>query len=101
MKLNNANSASAVAEPGISPVSRGEMGGRGPVGQKGGPESHGLKASGKSLLGYFIAFFSSLRLTVVLLGIGIVLIFVGTIAQVDLGLYQAQNEFFRSFLVYW
>src|ERR1041385_5520981 len=30
-----------------------------------------------------------------------VLIFVGTLAQVDLGLYKAQNEFFRSFVVFW
>ena len=48
-----------------------------------------------------IKFFASLRLTVVLLGLGIVLIFSGTIAQVHLGLYKAQNEFFRSFIVFW
>jgi len=30
-----------------------------------------------------------------------VLVFAGTLAQVDLGLYKAQNEFFRSFLVFW
>jgi hypothetical protein len=48
-----------------------------------------------------IDFFSSLRLTVVCLGLGILLIFFGTLAQVDLGLYKAQNEFFRSFLVFW
>jgi hypothetical protein len=48
-----------------------------------------------------IKFFSSLRLTVVLLGLGLVLVFWGTLAQVDLGLYKAQNEFFRSFFVFW
>ncbi len=48
-----------------------------------------------------INFFSSLRLTVVCLALGMVLVFAGTIAQVDLGLYKAQNEFFRSFFVYW
>ena len=48
-----------------------------------------------------IKFFTSLRLTVVCLGLGILLVFLGTIAQVDLGLYKAQNEFFRSFLVFW
>src|SRR5215471_20792228 len=47
------------------------------------------------------SFFSSLRLTVVLLGLGIILVFAGTLAQVDLGLFKAQNEFFRSFVVYW
>jgi len=48
-----------------------------------------------------IKFFSSLRLTVVCLALGIVLVFWGTLAQVDLGLFKAQNEFFRSFFVYW
>jgi len=48
-----------------------------------------------------INFFSSLRLTVVCLGIGLVLVFCGTLAQVDLGLYKAQNEYFRSFVVFW
>jgi hypothetical protein len=48
-----------------------------------------------------IAFFASLRLTVVLLGCGIILVFWGTMAQVDLGLFKAQNEFFRSFFIYW
>ncbi len=45
--------------------------------------------------------FSSLKLTVVCLALGCVIVFWGTIAQVHLGLYKAQNEFFRSFLVYW
>src|SRR4051812_28877488 len=30
-----------------------------------------------------------------------VLVFWGTIAQVELGLFKAQNEFFRSFFIYW
>lgn len=45
--------------------------------------------------------FTSLRLTVVLLALGLVIVFWGTIAQVHLGLYKAQNEFFRSFFIYW
>src|SRR5262245_49682379 len=49
----------------------------------------------------FIKFFSSLRLTVVCLGLGIALVFAGTLAQVEMGLYKAQNEFFRSFFIYW
>ena len=44
---------------------------------------------------------TSLRLTVVCLALGLVLVFIGTLAQVDLGLYKAQNEFFRSFFIYW
>jgi hypothetical protein len=53
------------------------------------------------VLDRLINFFTSLRLTVVCLALGIVLVFLGTLAQVDLGLYKAQNEFFRSFLVFW
>jgi len=45
--------------------------------------------------------FTSLRLTVALLALGLVLVFWGTLAQVHLGLFKAQSEFFRSFLIYW
>jgi len=48
-----------------------------------------------------IAFFTSLRLTVLCLVLGAVLVFSGTIAQVDMGLFKAQNEFFRSFFIFW
>jgi len=48
-----------------------------------------------------INFISSLRLTVVCLCLAIVLIFAGTLAQVYLGLYAVQSQFFRSFFVYW
>lgn len=53
------------------------------------------------MLDRLVKFFTSLKLTVVLLGLGGVLVFWGTLAQVDLGLYKAQNEFFRSFFVFW
>ena len=46
-------------------------------------------------------FFSSLKLTVASLVAGCVLVFWGTMAQVHLGLYKAQNEFFRSFFIFW
>ncbi len=54
-----------------------------------------------SFLTHLINFFTSLKLTVVCLALGIVLVFLGTLAQVDLGLYKAQNEFFRSFVAFW
>jgi len=57
-----------------------------------------------ALDGFFerlIRFFSSLRLTVVCLALGLVLVFAGTLAQVEIGLLKAQNEFFRSFFVFW
>jgi hypothetical protein len=46
-----------------------------------------------------IKFFASLRLTIVLLALGMVLIFAGTLAQEPLGLYAVQARFFRSFFV--
>ncbi len=45
-------------------------------------------------------FFSSLKLTVVCLSAALVLVFVGTIAQKDLGLYEAQHRFFHSFFIH-
>ena len=48
----------------------------------------------------FVEFFSSLRLTVVLLALSMVLVFVATIAQVELGIYGVQEKFFRSFFVF-
>src|SRR5579872_3927892 len=47
-----------------------------------------------------VKFFTSLRLTVVLLCAGLLLIFVGTLAQVHEGLYQAQVRYFKSWLVW-
>ncbi len=46
-----------------------------------------------------IRFFTSLRLTVVCLALGLVLVFFGTMAQDPLGLYLAQDKFFHSFFV--
>jgi hypothetical protein len=53
------------------------------------------------MLKNLIKLFSSLKLTVTCLVLGCVIVFWGTIAQVHLGLYKAQNEFFRSVFVYW
>jgi hypothetical protein len=61
------------------------------------PESSKLNLA----LGKLVAFFASLRLTLVCLGLGMILVFAGTLAQVDLGLFKAQNEFFRSYFVFW
>jgi hypothetical protein len=38
---------------------------------------------------------------VVCLAFALILVFVGTMAQVDEGLYNAQNRYFRSFLIFW
>lgn len=46
-------------------------------------------------------FLSSLRLTVTLLGFAMVLIFVATIIQVELGIHEVQAKFFRSWIAWW
>jgi hypothetical protein len=46
-----------------------------------------------------IRFFTSLRLTVVLLAFAIILVFIGTLAQVDEGLYNAQARYFRQWFI--
>jgi ResB-like family len=47
-----------------------------------------------------LKFFTSLRLTVILLAFAILLVFIGTLAQVDEGLYQAQARYFRQWLIF-
>ena len=47
----------------------------------------------------FLRFFTSLKLTVVLLALSIVLVFWATLAQVELGVYGVQERFFRTFFV--
>jgi hypothetical protein len=45
-------------------------------------------------------FFTSLRMTVVCLALSILLVFVGTVAQADEGLYQAQERYFKQWFVW-
>ena len=54
-----------------------------------------------SALGRPLDFISSLRLTVVFLCLAALLVLIGTFAQVNEGLYAAQNRYFRSFFVWW
>ena len=44
-------------------------------------------------------FFTSLRLTVVLLALGLVLVFLGTLAQVHEGLWSAQTRWFKELFI--
>ncbi|HMJ91611.1 MAG TPA: cytochrome c biogenesis protein ResB [Candidatus Acidoferrum sp.] len=46
-------------------------------------------------------FFTSLRLTVVFLFLAVLLVFIGTLAQVEEGLYAAQHRYFRSLFIWW
>ncbi len=44
---------------------------------------------------------SSLRLTVVCLGLGMLLVFLGTLAQVHLGIHAVQARYFQSLIIFW
>ena len=45
--------------------------------------------------------FTSLKLTIVCLAMGMALIFAGTLAQVHLGIHEAQQRYFQSMFVWW
>lgn len=49
----------------------------------------------------FIRFFSSFELAISCMALGIVLVFIGTIAQVQLGIHGATELYFYSFFLYW
>jgi hypothetical protein len=53
------------------------------------------------MLKKFIDLITSLKLTIVCLGAAMVLIFAGTISQVHLGIWEAQQRYFQSMLVWW
>ncbi len=46
-------------------------------------------------------FFSSLKLTIVSLSAALILIFVGTLAQVNFGIHEVQARYFQSLFVWW
>jgi cytochrome c biogenesis factor len=43
---------------------------------------------------------TSLKLTVFCLGCAMILVFVGTLDQVNIGVYEAENRYFKSFFLY-
>jgi len=53
------------------------------------------------MLNRLFSIVSSLRLTVICLVSAMVLVFAGTLAQVHLGLWDAQKQYFHSLLVFW
>ncbi len=52
------------------------------------------------MLKRLVKIITSLKLTVTLLALGILLVFVGTVAQADEGLYQAQARYFKHWFVW-
>ncbi|MBL9173273.1 MAG: cytochrome c biogenesis protein ResB [Verrucomicrobiales bacterium] len=65
------------------------------------PPSHPAPPGTRSSWVRWLAPLSSLRLTVVLLGLGILVTFFGTLAQTEDGLYIAQQKYFRSWASVW
>jgi hypothetical protein len=53
------------------------------------------------MLDKVVNFFTSLKLTVWCLAFALGLVFIGTLAQVRLGLYIVQEQYFGSFFVWW
>src|SRR5215831_2724318 len=49
----------------------------------------------------FVYLLTSLKLTIICLVVAMVLIFAGTLAQVHLGIHEAQQRYFQSFFVRW
>ena len=50
-------------------------------------------------LGMLLNFFTSLKLAVVLLAVSALIVFLGTLAQVNEGLYEAQSRWFKQWIV--
>src|SRR3954466_2793493 len=53
------------------------------------------------MLHRIVDIFTSLKLTIVCLAAGMALIFAGTLAQVHLGIHEAQQRYFQSMFVWW
>ena len=53
------------------------------------------------MLRKIVDIFTSLKLTIVCLAAGMALIFAGTLAQVHLGIHEAQQRYFQSLFVWW
>jgi ResB-like family len=49
---------------------------------------------------HFLKPLTSLKLTIACLGCAMVLVFVGTLDQVHIGVFEAQNRYFKSFFLY-
>jgi hypothetical protein len=54
-----------------------------------------------SELGRWLKPVTSLRLTIFCLACAMVLVFIGTLDQVHIGIYEAENRYFRSLFLFW
>src|SRR6266581_2528753 len=55
----------------------------------------------RNMLRKLVDLITSLKLTIICLAAGMALIFAGTLAQVHLGIHEAQQRYFQSFFVWW
>jgi hypothetical protein len=55
----------------------------------------------KDMLRRIVDLFTSLKLTIICLAAAMALIFAGTLAQVHLGIHEAQQRYFQSLFVWW
>src|SRR6516225_3773291 len=55
----------------------------------------------RNMLRKLVDIFTSLKLTIVCLAAAMALIFAGTLAQVHLGIHEAQQRYFQSMFVWW
>ena len=53
------------------------------------------------MLHRFFDFISSIKLTIICLSAALVLVFVGTLAQVNFGIHDVQQRYFQSLFVWW
>ncbi len=60
-----------------------------------------MAETSKSLFDHLIRVLTSLKLTITCLAFGMILIFVGTLAQVEYGINQVLDMYFRSFVAIW
>lgn len=60
-----------------------------------------MAESSKSPFDHLIRLLTSLKLTITCLAFGMILIFVGTLAQVEYGINQVLDIYFRSFVAIW
>src|SRR5438874_13006373 len=55
----------------------------------------------RNMLRKIVNLITSLKLTIICLAAGMALIFAGTLAQVHLGIHEAQQRYFQGFFVWW
>src|SRR5438045_1220877 len=55
----------------------------------------------RNMLRKIVDLITSLKLTIICLATGMALIFAGALAQVPLGIHEAQQRYFQSFFVWW